>query len=92
MREFPLKQIHSVSGFEAVEHRGERGLRAAHPRLRPRPPDRERDDRVRGDEVVQGAGDHAELDALQPDRRHLVRGLHHGGDAHGKDPLPGDRP
>ena len=87
MKEFP-----SFSGFEAFEHCGERGLRTAHPRLRPCAANRERDDGVRGHEVVQGAGNHAELDALQPHRRHLVGGLHHGGNADGKDTLPGDRP
>ena len=80
-----------LPGFEALQHRGERGLRAAHSRLRPRAADRERDDGLRGDAVVPRAGDHAELDALHPDRRHLVRGLHHGRDAHGEDPLPGIR-
>ena len=65
-------------GLEALQHRGERGLRAAHPRLWPRAPDRERDDWLRGDAVVPRAGDHAELDALQPDCRYLVSGLHHG--------------
>jgi len=38
-------------GFEAVQHRRQRGLRAQDPGLRLGQADRERDDRIRGDQV-----------------------------------------
>ena len=69
-------------GLEAVKHRGERRLRAQDPRLWAGPAYWERDDRIRGHQVVQGARDHAQLDALSPDRYYVkwhlnVREMYH---------------
>lgn len=38
--------------------------------------------------MVSGTGNNAQLDALQPDRRHMVGGVHYGGVNDRKDSFP----
>ena len=77
---------------EAFQPRCERRLWSEDTGLWPGAAHGRRDDRVRGDQVVPGPGDHAQLDALQPDCRHLVSRLHHGGAPHWPTSLSWRRP
>ena len=66
-----VKQIFSdtrpSAGPQAQQHRSQRGLRAENPWLWPGEAHGDGNDRLCGHALVQGPGNHAQLDALQPD-------------------------